>query len=108
MLVGRHILYTQPSIFEIYKSGPSFVLKDIDTKLPENKKNEEALEQILYKDTFFENQLRIFDSDNGEPYATKEINGSLAKSIKKIIVADKDSKYVEKNARLDVVVDYNL
>jgi hypothetical protein len=56
-------------------------LKDLDLKQPGNKKNEEALEQILYKDTFFDSQLRTFDMENGEPYGTKEINSFVATSI---------------------------
>ena len=44
----------------------------------------------------------------GEPFSTKEINALMAKSIQKIIKSENGANYVDKNARLDVVIDYNL
>jgi hypothetical protein len=46
--------------------------------------------------------------ESGEPYSTKEINSFMAKAIQKIIKSDKNANYSDKNARLDVVIDFNL
>jgi hypothetical protein len=51
----------------------------------ENKKFEEALELILYKDTFFDSQLTIFNQEQGNCFSTKEINEFMAKSLRKMI-----------------------
>ena len=44
----------------------------------------------------------------GESFSTKEINALMAKSIQKIIKSENGANYIDKNTRLDVVIDYNL